>query len=82
MEDILIFYFESHLEKFEIQINQTITCDVDICVRDRSGEHLWPSCKTNCDGVKWMDQSADESDKLFALTTTASVSILTLSFFS
>jgi len=37
-----------------------ITCNVDICVKDKTGQLIWPECKQSCDGINWLDQSDDE----------------------
>lgn len=44
-----------------------LTCDVDICMKNIDGTHIWPGCYQPCTGPQFVSQSAEESE--FQLTT-------------
>lgn len=53
---------------FEGDTSHWLTCDIDICLKTRTGAHAWPGCYQPCRRAGFIEQRADESN--FALTTT------------
>jgi len=51
------------------KIEHTLTCDVDICLKTRTGNHAWPSCHQPCFGERFIDRRTEEQG-IFELSTT------------
>merc|ERR1712176_798402 len=51
------------------KIEHTLTCDVDICLKTRTGDHAWPSCHQPCFGDRFIDRRTEE-EGIFELSTT------------
>merc|ERR1711970_1491775 len=47
-----------------------LTCDVDLCLKDLDGNHVWSDCYQECDEVQWLSQNVNPEDSVFELTTT------------
>lgn len=53
---------------FEGDTSHWLTCDIDICLKTKTGAHAWPGCYQPCRRAGFIEQRADESN--FQLTTT------------